>query len=80
MTDDSETNTRGILLLLLLAASVTLYRSPYNASDLEIAPDSVEYAIGAVRLWEKGQYSIVIEGKALPPRYPPLPSALLVPV
>ena len=67
------------IFLLILAAVVALYRSPYSASDLEISPDSVEYAIGAVRLWTKGQYSIVIEGKAYPPRYPLLPSALLVP-
>ena len=36
------------LLILLLTAAIWFYRSPYSASNLEIVPDSEEYAIGAM--------------------------------
>lgn len=59
------------LLTLLLIATVWLYRSPYNASNLEVPPDSVEYAFAPLELLENGHYEIVMEGRGLPPRYPP---------
>lgn len=66
------------LLVLLLAAAIWFYRSPYSASDLEIVPDSEEYAIGAMELLETGHYCITIEGRNLPPRYAPWFSALAI--
>ena len=59
------------LLSLLLIAAVWLYRSPYNASNLEVPPDTVEYALAPLQVFETGRYEIVIEGRGLPPRYPP---------
>lgn len=59
------------LLALLLIAAVWLYRTPYSASDLELLPDSVEYALAPLQLLETGRYEIMVEGRGLPPRYPP---------
>ena len=68
------------LLSLLLIAAVWLYRSPYNASNLEVPPDTVEYALAPLQLLETGRYEIVIEGRGLPPRYPPwFPVLVLLP-
>ena len=66
------------LLVLLLIAAVWLYRSPYSASDLEVLPDSVEYALAPLQLLETGRYEIIVEGRGLPPRYPPWFSALVI--
>lgn len=59
------------LLALLLIAAVWLYRTPYSASNLEIPPDTVEYALAPLQLLETGRYEIMVEGRGLPPRYPP---------
>ena len=66
------------LLVLLLIAAVWIYRSPYSASDLEISPDSVEYALSALQLVETGRCEIMVEGRGLPPRYPPWFPALVI--
>jgi 4-amino-4-deoxy-L-arabinose transferase-like glycosyltransferase len=68
------------LFLLLLIAAIWLYRSPYSASDLEIPPDTVEYALAPLELLESGYYQITVEGRPLPPRYPPwFPVILILP-
>lgn len=59
------------VLVLLLIAAVWLHRTPYSASDLEIPPDTVEYALAPLQLLETGRYEIMVEGRGLPPRYPP---------
>jgi len=59
------------LLALVLIAAVWLYRTPYSASNLEIPPDTVEYALAPLQLLETGRYEIMVEGRGLPPRYPP---------
>ena len=59
------------LLLLLVIAAVWLHRTPYSASDLEVVPDAVEYAVGALQFLDTGRYELIIQGRALPPRYPP---------
>jgi 4-amino-4-deoxy-L-arabinose transferase-like glycosyltransferase len=59
------------LLALLLIAAVLLYRTPYSASNLEVPPDTVEYALAPLQLLETGRYEIIVEGRGLPPRYPP---------
>ena len=59
------------LLSLLVIAAVWLYRSPYSASNLEVPPDTVEYALAPLQFLETGRYEIIIEGRGLPPRYPP---------
>ena len=71
-------STRLLLLLVLLLAGWTLWRSPWSASNLAIVPDSVEYAIGAQRLVTVGRYDLEIEGVSFPPRYPPWFSALFL--
>ena len=59
------------LILLLVVTVIVLYESPYSASNLAIAPDSVEYATSAWRIVHEGRYAITINGTAYPPRYPP---------
>jgi 4-amino-4-deoxy-L-arabinose transferase-like glycosyltransferase len=66
------------LLALLLIAAVWVFRSPYSASGLEIPPDTVEYALAPLQLVETGRYEIIVEGRGLPPRYPPWFPALVI--
>ncbi len=66
------------LLALLLIAAVWLYRTPYSASNLEIPPDSDEYALAPLQFVETGRYEIVVGDRELPPRYPPWFSALTI--
>jgi len=66
------------LLAVLLIASCWLYRTPYSASNLEIPPDTVEYALAPLQLAETGRYEIIVEGRGLPPRYPPWFPALVI--
>jgi len=58
-------------LVVAAIAAMALYRSPFNASDLGIVPDSVEYAVAGNRIATDGRYDIVINGQHFPPRYPP---------
>lgn len=68
------------LIAVLLIAAVWLYHSPYSASDLPIPPDTVEYALAPLQLLETGRYEIVVEGRGLPPRYPPwFPVSVILP-
>ncbi|MBA4387881.1 MAG: hypothetical protein C0404_07860 [Verrucomicrobia bacterium] len=60
-------------------ATVVLYRNVYEASNLDIVPDSVEYAVGASHLAGTGKYYITVDGRQLPPRYSPWFSAMLAP-
>src|SRR4051812_5763791 len=70
-----------ILFGLLLIATIWMARSPYSASNLEVPPDSVEYALSAEQILENGHYQIIVEGRGLPPRYPPwFPVAVILPV
>jgi 4-amino-4-deoxy-L-arabinose transferase-like glycosyltransferase len=66
------------LLFLLIIAAVWLYRTPYHASNLEVTPDTVEYALAPLQLLETGRYEIMLEGRGLPPRYPPWFSSLVI--
>jgi hypothetical protein len=59
------------LLINLTIAFILFFKSAYYASDLEIVPDSVEYAVAASRLVTDQSYTIVIDGQSWPPRYPP---------
>jgi len=68
-------------LLVVLLAGWRLWRSPRNASNLEIVPDSVEYAVAADRVATHQGYNLLVEGVVRPPRYPPWFSVgLLAPV
>ncbi len=58
-------------VLLLLAAGLLLFRTPFAASDLSITPDSVEYSAGALSLATTGTYELTIQDQVHPPRYPP---------
>ncbi|OGV40489.1 MAG: hypothetical protein A2X48_02915 [Lentisphaerae bacterium GWF2_49_21] len=65
---------RNYLLLILLLGFFSLsvsYMDPYRASNLDITPDSTEYAIGAWHIASEAKYFIQIDGKKYPPRYPP---------
>lgn len=68
-----------ILLLTATAAALVLHRSAYGASNLEIVPDAVEYAVVADRLAHGAGLGVVVDGKLLPSRYPPWFSLLLAP-
>ena len=59
------------LLALLLTAAVWFHRTPYSASNLEVPPDTVEYALAPLQFLETGRYEIMVESRGLPPRYPP---------
>ena len=70
-----------IFILVALLAAWRLWRSPLNAGNLEIVPDSVEYAVAADRFATHQGYSLLIDGVVRPPRYPPWFSVgLLAPV
>src|ERR1051326_8484246 len=68
----------ALVLTLLAIAAVWLYRAPYKASGLEVPPDTVEYALAPLQLLETGHYEIILEGRALPPRYPPWFSVIVI--
>ena len=63
------TRTALALFLLLVVAFFALFEPPFTASDLTIAPDSVEYSTAAWRLVHEGRYAVTINGTAYPPRY-----------
>lgn len=63
---------------VIASAVIMLGRSAYNASDLEIVPDSVEYAAGAYNMLASGSYTIRIQDHNLPPRYSPWFSAVFL--
>jgi hypothetical protein len=71
----SRSNNRAwtalALTLLLVVSFFALFEPPFAASDLTIAPDSVEYSTAAWRLVYEGRYAVTINGNAYPPRYPP---------
>src|SRR5262245_4055895 len=60
-----------VFALIALLAAWRLWRSPYDASNLEIVPDSVEYVVAADRVVTHQGYNLLIDGVARPPRYPP---------
>lgn len=70
---------RLAILLMLLAdlAAIVLFRDAYHASNFNVVPDSVEYAVGGYNLATEGEYCISVNGRRLPPRYPPGFSALV---
>jgi hypothetical protein len=63
---------------VVLLSAFHLYRPPSQAAELEVSPDSVEYSIGARRIATEGRYEIPINGRTMPPRYPPGFSALFL--
>ena len=66
------------LFINLTIAVIILFRTAYNASDLEIVPDSVEYTVAASRLVTDQSYTIVMDGRSWPPRYAPWFSMLVI--
>ena len=68
----------ALVLTLLAIAAVWLYRAPYKASGLDVPPDTVEYALAPLQLLETGHYEIILEGRPLPPRYPPWFSVIVI--
>ena len=57
--------------LVVILAAIHLYCPPTRVAELEVVPDSVEYAVAAHRFATTGKYEIQVNGRALPPRYPP---------
>ncbi len=79
MKKASETSVLQTFLfpvLVLIIAAAAFFRPPSNASNLDIAPDSVEYTTGAWHLAHGDGYHIEVNGKDYPPRYPPWFSAI----
>jgi hypothetical protein len=68
----------AIVLTAWLAAR-SLYFSAYDASDLRISPDEIEYAVCAQRLATLGKYDLVLDGVSTPPRSTPWFSSVLAP-
>ncbi len=66
------------LAFVILIAAIWLYQLPYNVSDLTMEPDSVEYALAPLQFLETGRYEIIVQGHALPPRYPPWFSVMMI--
>jgi 4-amino-4-deoxy-L-arabinose transferase-like glycosyltransferase len=66
------------LLINLTIAFIILFRTAYNASNLQIIPESVEYAVASSRLVTDQSYTIIIDGQSWPPRYPPWFSMLVI--
>lgn len=60
-----------ISVLFAIAAATLFFRSPYNASNLDVIPDAVEYAFGAFRIVNNGTFDIILNGQSYPSRYPP---------
>ncbi len=54
--------------LVLLAALLLRFLPAYYAAHLHPSPDAVEYAIGAVNLYERGEFVTIINHAAYPPR------------
>lgn len=61
----------ALSVLFAIAAATLFFRSPYSASNLEIVPDSVEYAAGAFRIVNNGTFDIILNGQSYPSRYTP---------
>src|SRR4051794_34068218 len=53
-------SARWPFLTLIAIAAVWLYRTPYSASNLEVPPDAVEYALAPLQLLETGRYEIIL--------------------
>jgi 4-amino-4-deoxy-L-arabinose transferase-like glycosyltransferase len=70
---------RIVIALAVLAAAIRLYRPAYDASDLVITPDSLEYAVGAERIADLGRFDLEIERASYPPKVPPWFSLCLAP-
>ncbi|MDD4872636.1 MAG: hypothetical protein PHR77_18960 [Kiritimatiellae bacterium] len=67
------------LVILITAASTAAFSvNPYRASNLDVIPDSVEYAIVANHFTVEGTLDIKIDGKSYPSRYPPWFSILFL--
>jgi hypothetical protein len=60
-----------VIVLVVAAAALALWRAPYSAGNLEIGPDSIEYAVAAERFVDHQGYTLLIDGVTYPPRYPP---------
>ena len=73
-----KSKTFLLAALICLSAVVAYFKSPYNASNLTIVPDSVEYATAASHIEATGNYCIELGDRRLPPRYPPWFSLLFI--
>lgn len=59
------------LFVLLLIASFLVYIPSDLCVSLSIPPDSSEYSIGLVNLFEHGKFGFTLNGQWYPSRYPP---------
>ena len=59
------------LALTVTATLVLEFRSPRDAANLDIVPDSIEYAAAAHRTATLGEYTLIVNGRPYPPRYTP---------
>ncbi len=76
--NNEHRNIYLIILTLTVLATIVLYSDRHTASNLVIVPDSTEYTLAAHRFATTGEYKILVDGRWLPPRYPPWFSVLVL--
>ena len=76
MGEGRSAHFRILLFFVFTVSILLLFTSPHTASNFDIVPDSLEYALGALRLSSGESYSLVLEGDLHPPRYAPWFSVL----
>jgi hypothetical protein len=74
----SSVGSRILLILTMIVSGCYLYISPRKAWEPTIIPDEVEYCAAGYRLATMGSYTMTINGKSYPTRYPPGFSALVL--
>jgi hypothetical protein len=78
-TRTSDWSAKAILVALVTVTAVVIcFTGSYRASNFDIVPDSVEYAVGAHHIATDGSYYISINGRHYPPRYQPWFSMLIL--
>jgi hypothetical protein len=65
--------------LILLLCALLAWDPPALLTDLQPAPDSAEYTIGALNWLRSGRYGMILAGQWYLPKPPPGYAALLVP-
>ena len=58
-----------LVVLALCFAFAMFYVNPMNIANLEVKPDSIEYAISAYNLYNSGKYRIYLNSNEFYPRY-----------
>ncbi len=68
----------ALFLSVMVVAVLRLHLPAYNASNLAVVPDSVEYTVSAERLARLGRWDVEIDGHSYPPGIAPGFSVLVL--